>query len=90
MIETTQSESLRDLIRESRTGEDFASLHWKGTFWDYLRLVEEEPRIVRNAYKRLYDMILDPEHVEGIELYVGSAIPGRFNDSCGAVLVWTR
>jgi len=39
---------------------------------------------------RLYDMILDPEHVEGIELYVGSAIPGQFNDSCGAVLIWTR
>jgi hypothetical protein len=39
---------------------------------------------------RLYDMILDPTHVEGIELYVGSAIPGQFNDSCGAVLVWTR
>ena len=30
---------------------------------------------------RLYDMILDPTHVEGIELYVGSAIPGQFNDS---------
>ncbi|HSM03257.1 MAG TPA: carboxypeptidase regulatory-like domain-containing protein [Longimicrobiales bacterium] len=39
---------------------------------------------------RLYDMILDPTHVEGIELYVGSAIPGQYNDSCGAVLIWTR
>ncbi|MEJ2542199.1 MAG: carboxypeptidase regulatory-like domain-containing protein, partial [Gemmatimonadota bacterium] len=39
---------------------------------------------------RLYDMILEPAHIEGIELYVGSAIPGQFNDTCGAVLVWTR
>ncbi len=39
---------------------------------------------------RLYDMILEPAHVEGVELYVGSAIPGQFNDTCGAVLVWTR
>lgn len=39
---------------------------------------------------RLYDMILDPVHVEGIEVYVGASIPGRFNDPCGAILIWTR
>jgi len=39
---------------------------------------------------RLYDMILDPMHVEGIEIYVGAGVPGRFNDPCGAILFWTR
>ncbi len=39
---------------------------------------------------RLYDMILDPTHLEGMEVYVGAGIPGQFNDSCGAVLIWTK
>lgn len=39
---------------------------------------------------RLYDMILDPSHIEGIEVYVGAGVPGRFNDPCGAILFWTR
>jgi len=39
---------------------------------------------------RLYDMILDPMHIEGIEVYVGAGVPGRFNDPCGAILFWTR
>ncbi|MCA9739672.1 MAG: carboxypeptidase regulatory-like domain-containing protein [Gemmatimonadota bacterium] len=38
---------------------------------------------------RVYDLILDPAHIEGIEVYRGG-VPGRFNDPCGAVLVWTR
>ncbi len=39
---------------------------------------------------RLYDMILDPRHLEGVEVYVGAGVPGQFNDPCGAVLIWTR
>lgn len=39
---------------------------------------------------RMYDAILDPSHIEGVEIYTGAAIPGRYNDPCGAVLVWTR
>ncbi len=39
---------------------------------------------------RMYDAILDPSHVEGIEVYTGAASPGRYNDPCGVVLVWTR
>lgn len=32
--------------------------HWQGTFAEYLDLVLAEPHVARNAYQRLYDMIL--------------------------------
>jgi hypothetical protein len=39
---------------------------------------------------RIYDAIVDPSHVEGIEVYRGTTVPGQFNDPCGAILIWTR
>jgi predicted Ser/Thr protein kinase len=36
----------------------YQELHWEGTFEDYLKLVAENPRIARNAFQRVYDMIL--------------------------------
>lgn len=36
----------------------FEALHWEGSFEDYLKLVKKEPKIVRDSYQRLYDMIL--------------------------------
>ncbi|MEJ2366849.1 MAG: serine protein kinase [Acidobacteriota bacterium] len=38
--------------------EDFQSLIWEGSFTDYLSLVMTDPRVIRTAYQRLYDMIL--------------------------------
>jgi serine protein kinase len=38
--------------------EEYRNLHWEGSFEDYLDLVVKEPRVTRNAYQRLYDMIL--------------------------------
>jgi serine protein kinase len=37
---------------------DFSHLHWTGTFQDYLDLVTENPRITRNAFQRVHDMIM--------------------------------
>jgi serine protein kinase len=31
--------------------------HWEGSFWDYLDIVESNPRVLRNAFQRTYDMI---------------------------------
>jgi serine protein kinase len=38
--------------------ERYRSLNWEGTFDEYLDLVIKDPRLTRNAYQRLYDMIL--------------------------------
>ena len=36
----------------------YRELHWEGTFEEYLQLVRERPQVTRNAYQRLYDMII--------------------------------
>src|SRR5687768_13018346 len=36
----------------------FREQHWEGTFWEYLDLVSENPGVARNAFQRVYDMIL--------------------------------
>jgi hypothetical protein len=38
---------------------------------------------------RNYDYI-KPDHVEGLEVYTGGGAPGKYNDLCGTVVIWTR
>src|SRR5690606_37807254 len=45
-------------IRERQNQTNYHDLHWEGSFSDYLRLVEEQPQVARNAFQRLYDMIV--------------------------------
>jgi len=50
-----------DIIQHIRERQDqtlYHDLHWEGTFQDYLALVQESPQIARNAFQRLYDMIV--------------------------------
>jgi len=54
------------LIRNLQGSHQFQELAWSGSFFDYLELVRENPRITRNAFQRIYDMIID----KGTEEYV--------------------
>jgi serine protein kinase len=36
----------------------YRELHWEGTFEEYLNIVRERPQVARNAYQRLYDMVM--------------------------------
>jgi serine protein kinase len=36
----------------------FREQHWEGSFWEYLDVVLENPTVARNAFQRVYDMIL--------------------------------
>ncbi len=49
---------LIDLINNKIDVKRFHDQHWKGTIWDYLDLVAKNPSVARNAFQRLYDMIL--------------------------------
>ena len=44
----------------------YRELNWAGSFEDYLGIVREKPEVTRNAYQRLYDMII----AHGTEEYV--------------------
>ena len=50
---------IQTLLKKTQTGvENFQKLNWTGTFDEYLNIVYEKPKTPRNAYQRLYDMIM--------------------------------
>jgi len=46
------------ILNDQEVANDFKNLHWEGNFWEYLDLVKKNPHISRNAFQRMYDMIL--------------------------------
>ena len=56
---------LFSLIEQSIDRQRFHEQHWEGTFDQYLDLVTANPTMLRNAYQRLYDMVI----THGVERY---------------------
>lgn len=54
------------IVKNWQTTSDFSKSHWSGSFQDYLNLVKTNPKVTRNAFQRMYDMIVD----EGMETYI--------------------
>jgi serine protein kinase len=59
-----ESNHIYSLIEKSVDLENYRELSWTGSFSDYLNLLTENPRVCRNAFQRLYDMILSYGTVE--------------------------
>jgi len=59
------SRDIVSLIGERQNLEQFRKKNWVGSFQEYLDMVVENPRITRNSYQRVYDMILS----YGVEEY---------------------
>jgi serine protein kinase len=57
--------SLSSLIERKLDVSNFREQHWEGSFAEYLEIVQENPIVVRNAFQRVYDMILS----YGVESY---------------------
>ncbi len=45
-------------VRQTLNLQDFKKKHWEGSFSEYLDIVRDHPEVTRNAFQRLYDMIL--------------------------------
>ncbi|HLL24715.1 MAG TPA: serine protein kinase, partial [Kofleriaceae bacterium] len=58
--------SLVGQIAELQNYATYKELSWEGSFEDYLDLVRRTPQVTRNAYQRLYDMVLS----HGVEEYI--------------------
>ena len=50
--------SILHLVNSIHSPKDFQEIHWEGDFTDYLDLVKDNPNISRNAFQRMYDMIM--------------------------------
>ncbi|MBC7978258.1 MAG: serine protein kinase, partial [Myxococcales bacterium] len=58
--------SLVGQIAELQNLKTYKELSWEGSFEEYLELVRKNPHTTRNAYQRLYDMVLS----HGVEEYI--------------------
>ncbi len=50
--------SVERILTDTKYSQNYKELGWSGTFWEYLKIVEEDPQTARNAYQRLYDMVM--------------------------------
>jgi len=54
----SKDNSIISIIERKLDMACFREQHWEGTFWEYLDIVTETPTVARNAFQRVYDMIL--------------------------------
>ncbi|MEZ4321534.1 MAG: serine protein kinase [Myxococcota bacterium] len=54
----TETTGLLGLIEAQQDRGHYQNLLWEGTFGDYLEMVKANPALARNAYQRLYDLII--------------------------------
>src|ERR1044072_9321949 len=65
-MDSGRSSNFTDLLRSLQQNAKFQDLNWSGSFNDYLNLIKENPKITRNAFQRIYDMIIE----KGVTEYV--------------------
>lgn len=49
----------KKVISGIQEDQNYKDLNWAGSFEDYLNIVRENPQVTRNAYQRMYDMIIE-------------------------------
>jgi serine protein kinase len=54
----TKTSVLASIIDRKLETTSYRTQHWEGSLLDYLDLVTEDPTIARNAFQRVYDMIV--------------------------------
>ncbi len=67
MHDQADTVNILSTIANLQNAQEYQELNWEGSLQDYLKLVQENPRATRNAFQRIYDMILAhgvEEHVE--------------------------
>ncbi len=52
------AQDIVSVVEGSMSADRFREQHWEGSFHEYLDLVAKDPRIARNAFQRIYDMIM--------------------------------
>jgi serine protein kinase len=57
-MSSTPKADYLDLIKKRVNPGEYRELHWEGGLKDYLELIQDHPLAVRNAYQRMYDMVL--------------------------------
>ena len=78
----------KSLARRLSKTDEYRAQHWTGSFEEYLELVRKDPRVVRNAFQRIYDMAMAEGfvYVESGPLVRSSYHANRASDAMEALL----
>jgi serine protein kinase len=57
-MSASNNKDLLSFISGMQSPKNFVDLHWEGGFAAYLEMVKANPNISRNAFQRMYDMIV--------------------------------
>lgn len=57
----------QSLLKTLSSSQNYKDLAWKGSFDDYLNIIKENPKVTRNAFQRLYDLIVEQGSFEYVE-----------------------
>ncbi|MDX2114801.1 MAG: serine protein kinase [Planctomycetota bacterium] len=57
-VSPATGQDLVSVISGALDRQRFHEQHWEGSFDEYLAIVAQRPEVVRNAFQRIYDMIL--------------------------------
>ncbi|MFP5384559.1 MAG: PrkA family serine protein kinase [Bacteriovoracia bacterium] len=49
---------IQSFISQHYNPKDFSHLHWQGSFQEYVDMVMKNPKVARNSFQRIYDMIM--------------------------------
>ncbi len=63
----SSNNNIISLIGNLQDVEGYRELHWEGSLAEYLNIVRENPKVARNAFQRIYDMILSYGTEEVVE-----------------------
>jgi serine protein kinase len=67
MNSRSRPNNLVSMISAMQDLQAFREQHWEGSYDDYLGIVADRPGVARNAWQRLYDMIMSHETEEYTE-----------------------
>lgn len=62
-----EQRDITHLVQQLHDVKSYQELNWEGSFQDYLSLVQKNPSVSRNAFQRLYDMVLSYGSEEYVE-----------------------
>lgn len=74
---------LINLIKQNQKQDEYQQFNWKGSLDDYLVLVKKQPKVARNAFERVYDMILSYGSEEYVEFKKKITKYNFFSDPAG-------
>jgi serine protein kinase len=61
----SEGHSIISLVAQRQDLDQFRRKNWEGSFQEYLDVVKKDPKVTRNAFERVYDMIMS----YGVENY---------------------